>query len=73
MKGRKTELTNFLEKLFFILYYVKMLSNIHEAGFFLVSIKEQNRWFYKYSKILESTLKEMMLLPARKPKRLLIN
>ena len=33
-KGRKTELTNSLEKLFFILYYVKCYPTFDEAGFF---------------------------------------
>lgn len=70
-KGRKTELANSLEKLFFILYYVKCYPTFDEAGFFFgVDKGTANRWVHKYSKILESTLKAMMLLPARKPKKI---
>ena len=70
-KVRKTELKSSLEKLFFILYYVKCYPTFDEAGFFFgVDKGTANRWVHKYSKILESTLKAMMLLPARKPKKI---
>ncbi len=68
-RGRKTELADSLQKLFFILYYVKCYPTFDEAGFFFgVDKGTANRWVHKYSKILESTLNEMMLLPERKPK-----
>ena len=70
-RGRKTELADSLQKLFFILYYVKCYPTFDEAGFFFgVDKGTANRWVHKYSKILESTLNEMMLLPERKPKKI---
>lgn len=70
-KGRKTELASSLDKLFFILYYVKCYPTFDEAGFFFgVDKATANRWVHKYSKVLESTLKKMLLLPSRKPEKI---
>lgn len=65
--GSKGKLQNSKEKLFYILFYVKVYPTFDVAGFiFDVDRAQTNRWVHKYLPILEKALGRRVVLPERK-------
>ena len=65
--GRKPELTTAEDKLFFILFYVKCYPTFDVAGvLFEVHRSQPHRWVHTLLPLLEQTLGEAVVLPARK-------
>ena len=65
--GRKPMLTTAEDKLFFILFYVKCYPTFDVAGvLFEVHRSQPHRWVHTLLPLLEQTLGEAVVLPARK-------
>jgi len=65
--GTKHTLESIEEKLFYILFYVKVYPTFDVAGFFFdVDRSQTNRWTHKLLPILEKALDRKMVLPKRK-------
>ena len=65
--GTKGKLQSAQEKLFYILFYVKVYPTFDVAGFiFDVDRAQTNRWMHKYLPILEKALGRRVVLPQRK-------
>jgi len=65
--GSKPTLNSSEEKLFYILFYVKVYPTFDLAGFiFDVNRSQTNRWMHKLLPILEKTLDRKLVLPKRK-------
>ena len=65
--GRKPRLTTAEDKLFFILFYVKCYPTFDVAGvLFDVHRAQPHRWVHTLLPLLEQTLGEAVVLPARK-------
>jgi len=65
--GRHHTLTNAVERLFFILFYVKCYPTMDLAGFFFgVDRSQIQRWVKELVPLLEETLGRELVLPARK-------
>lgn len=65
--GRKHSLNDIKEKLFFILFYLKVYPTFDLAGFIYgVDRAQTNRWFHSLLPVLEKTLDRNFTLPKRK-------
>ena len=65
--GRPPILENPAEKLFYILFYMKVYPTFDLAGFlFGVDRSSACRWSHQFMSVLENTLEKKMLLPKRK-------
>jgi len=65
--GKKHTLATSEDKLFFILFYIKVYPTFDLAGFLYgVDRSQTNRWFHSFLPILEKTLKRECTLPERK-------
>ena len=65
--GQKGKLPSTLEKIIFILFYLKVYPTYDLIGFFFGMNRSQAcRWVHKLTPILEKTLGHQCLLPARK-------
>lgn len=64
--GANWALENHMEKLFFLLFYLKMYPTFEVAAFFFEVHKSQtNRWVHNWMKILETALGEKVEMPKR--------
>jgi hypothetical protein len=65
--GRKHTLSGVVEKLFFILFYLKCYPTFDLAGFiFDVDRSQACRWVHSLLALLEKALGKEMVLPCRK-------
>ena len=65
--GAKGKLKSTQDKLFYILFYVKVYPTFEVAGtIFDVNRSQTNRWVHKYLPILEKALGKKVVLPQRK-------
>jgi hypothetical protein len=65
--GGKWSLHNHMDKLFFLLFYVKMYPTFDVAAFFFeVDRSQTNRWVHAWMGILEESLGHKIQLPERK-------
>jgi len=65
--GKKHTLATSEDKLFFILFYIKVYPTFDLAGFLYgVDRSQTNRWFHSLLPVLEKTLKRECTLPERK-------
>ena len=65
--GRKWDLEGPSQKLFFLLFYVKVYPTFDVAGFFFdVDRSRTNRWVHAWMPLLEKALGEKVKLPERK-------